>query len=58
MLDVTKIFINVGNSNPGTDMFNAYVVEALEHVVEQTYLSRIRRRKIRVTAFRSVRDVT
>jgi hypothetical protein len=57
MFNVAKIFINVGNSNSGTYMFDAYVVEAPEHVPEQADLSLIRRGKIRMAAFRAVSDI-
>src|SRR5215468_2877913 len=39
LLDIAKIFINVGNPDSGTDMFDAHVVEALEHAPEQADLS-------------------
>src|SRR5262249_60308124 len=58
MLDVAKVFINVGNSNSGTDMFDAHVVEALEHVPEQADLALFCRRKIRMTAFRAAGDIS
>src|SRR5215510_1434128 len=58
MLDVAKVFINVGNSNSGTDLFDAHVVEALEHVPEHADLSLLRRGKIHMTAFRAVSDIT
>lgn len=34
-----KIFINIGNSDSGAAMFDAHVVEALEHAPEQADLS-------------------
>ena len=45
-------------ASSGADVFDAHVVEAPEHAPEQAYLPLIRRREIRMAAFRAVGDIT
>ena len=55
---LARVVVQCASSFSETDMFDAYMVEALKHASEQADLSLIRRRKIRMTAFGAVRDIT
>ena len=58
MFNVTKIPIDVGYTDTGTDAFYANVFEPGQQVIKQSDLPRVRRGKIHVTAFGNLRHVS
>ncbi len=51
---VTKVSVDIWDPNSRTDVLEAHMIELLEHILEQADLPRVRRRKVGMTALRTV----